>query len=75
VILDWKGDFNMAKYIKYDINKIAKYIFNADSHTYNTKNFNELINELKQLMYDLGDICEQTDEEEIFWIIHKFLDE
>jgi len=34
----------MAKHIKYDIDKIAKYIFNADSHTYNRKNFNELIN-------------------------------
>lgn len=63
----------MAKYIKYGIDKIAKDIFNADSHTYNKENFNELINELKQLMCDLGDICEQTDREEIFWIIHTFL--
>ena len=65
----------MAKYIKYDINKIMKGIFNTDGHTYNKKNFNRLISELKQLMYDLSDICEPTDGEEIFWITHKFLDE
>ena len=44
VILDWKRGFNMAKHIKYDIDKIAKAIFNPDGHTYNRKNFNELIN-------------------------------
>jgi hypothetical protein len=63
----------MTKHIKYDTDEIMKAIFNPNSHTYNEENFNELIDELKQLIRDLGDAFEQTDKEEMFWIMHTLL--